>query len=91
MFERGIGTFPLELSNFYNKLCWKSENIMIIGGNKGENVTIIQKKKINAVKPITIKESTVKEMAVNRMKMCVQLKGIFWKRKITAIILEKLF
>lgn len=34
---------------------------MILGGNKGENVTIMQKKKINAVKTITIKESTVKE------------------------------
>lgn len=49
MFELGIGTFPLELYNLYNKLCWKSENIMILGENKGENATILQKK-INAVK-----------------------------------------
>lgn len=43
MFEIGIGTFPFELYNLYNKLCWQSENIMILGEKKGENATILQK------------------------------------------------
>lgn len=62
MFEKGINTFQLELYNFYNKLSWKPENVMILGGARRKQY---RQKKLMRKKVIIIKESTIKGSKYN--------------------------